>query len=79
MAWIIIFLMYAVELSLLSTGLRQVKETKGRSVAGVTGFVLSEHPTEHKNGCFGLAKKFVQVFPLYWLGNPNELIGQPDD
>ena len=56
-----------------------MKETKERSVAGVTGFVLSEHPTEHKNGCFGLAKKFVQVFPLYWLGNPNELIGQPDD
>ena len=45
MAWIIIFLTYAVELSLLSMGLRQVKETKERSVAGVTGFVLSEHPS----------------------------------
>lgn len=45
MAWIIIFIMYAVEFSLLSMGLRQVKETKERSVAGVTGFVLPEHPS----------------------------------
>ena len=45
MAWIIVFLMYAVQLALLSMGLRQVKEIKERSVAGVVGFVFSEHPS----------------------------------
>lgn len=60
MAWIVIFLMYALELSLLSMGLRQVKETKERSVAGVTGFVLSEHPS--------LPEHPLSTEWMFWVG-----------
>ena len=55
MAWIISFIMCVAELSLLSMGLRQVKKTKERAMAGVMCFVLSEHlhcpEGEHGNGC----------------------------